>query len=181
MIHASPSKILRRRRPVIPRPHSRPIMSRSTECIGVPIDSAIRIPPLTHHDIPILSVPLLHSFQIRPLLRAPCGGQQVDEERKHIKRKDESYDPFENGCHILGVADESADREDDGEDDLDDDEGEFEPEGEAEDAVLAKVDPKPLVLCADEDGADDVAGDEEEEEAVVEAGMAEGVEDGEED
>ena len=38
-----------------------------------------------------------------------------------------------------------------------------------------------MVLGADEDGGDDVAGYEEEEKAVVEFGVVESVEDGEED
>ncbi len=38
-----------------------------------------------------------------------------------------------------------------------------------------------LVLGADENGGEDVAGDEEEEETVVEVGVVEGIEDGEED
>ena len=43
------------------------------------------------------------------------------------------------------------------------------------------MDPEPLVLSAGEDGGEHVAGHEEEEEEVVQAGVAVGVEDGEAD
>ena len=47
--------------------------------------------------------------------------------------------------------------------------------------MFAEMDAEALEFGADEDGGDDVAGYEEEEEAVVEAWGVEGVEDGEED
>ena len=100
------------------------------------------------------------------LLGAPRRGQQIDKEGQDVKGEDEGDDPFEYGSHILPAV-EGGDDEDDGEDYLDDDEDEFEPEGEAQDAVLAEMHAEALVLGADEDGADDVAGHEEEEEAVV--------------
>lgn len=43
------------------------------------------------------------------------------------------------------------------------------------------MDAEALVLCADEDGADDVADDEDDEAVVVDARVAVGVEDGQED
>ena len=114
------------------------------------------------------------------LLRAPGRRQQIHKERQHVKRKDERDDPLEHGRDVLPAGEGGAD-EDGGEDDFDEDEDELEPEGEAQDAVLAEVHAQALVLGADEDGADDVAGHEEEEEAVVQAGVVERVEDGEED
>lgn len=121
----------------------------------------------------------MHKLGIRVLLGAPGGGQQIDEESEDVEGEDEGDDPFENGGHVLFSV-KGGDCEDDCKDDLDDDEHELEPEGEAQDAVLAEVHAQALVLGADEDGADDVAGDEEEEEAVVEMRILEGVEDGEE-
>lgn len=100
------------------------------------------------------------------LLGAPRRGQQIDKEGQDVKGEDEGDDPFEYGSHILPAV-EGGDDEDDGEDYLDDDEDEFKPEGEAQDAVLAEMHAEALVLGADKDGADDVAGHEEEEEAVV--------------
>lgn len=47
--------------------------------------------------------------------------------------------------------------------------------------MLAEVTAKALVFGADENGGDDVAGDEEEKEAIMESGMADGVEDGQKD
>lgn len=44
--------------------------------------------------------------------------------------------------------------------------------------MLAEVDAESLVLCADEDGGNKVAGYEEEQKAVMEPGVADGVEDG---
>lgn len=114
------------------------------------------------------------------LLRAPRGGQQIHEESEDVKSEDERDDPLEDGGDVL-LAVERGDGEDDGEGDLDDDEEEFEPEGGAQDAVLAEVHAEALVLGADEDGADDVAGDEEEKEAVVQVRVVQGVEDGEKD
>ena len=100
------------------------------------------------------------------LLGAPGRRQQIHKEGKDIEREDEGDDPFENGRDVWLTV-EGGGSEDDGEDDLHYDEEEFEPEGEAQDAVLAEMHAETLVLGADEDGADDVAGHEEEEEAVV--------------
>jgi hypothetical protein len=52
----------------------------------------------------------------------------------------------------------AEDAERDREAELDEDEGEFDPEGDAQDAVLAVVDAETLVLPADEDCGDGVAG-----------------------
>lgn len=127
-----------------------------------------------------LRVAEMHLLKICPLLLGPDGGQQVDEEGQDVEGEDESDDPLEDGGDVF-LAFEGGDAEDDGEGDFDEDEGQFHPEAGAEDAVLPEVDAEALVFGADEDGADDVAGDEEEEEAVVEFGVAERVEDGEED
>ena len=114
------------------------------------------------------------------LLRAPRRRQQIHKERQHVKRKDERDDPLEDRSDVLAAGEGGAD-EDRGEGNLDENEDELEPEGEAQDAVLAEVHAEALVFGADEDSADDVAGHEEEEEAVVQAGVVERVEDGEED
>ena len=47
--------------------------------------------------------------------------------------------------------------------------------------MLPIMNPQALVLGADEDGANDISRDEEQEEAVVQIGMAQGVEDGQQD
>ena len=119
-------------------------------------------------------------LRVRMLLRAPRRRQQIDKERQYVKGKDERDDPLEHRRDVLATREGGAD-EDGGKGNLDEDESELEPEGEAQDAVLAEMHAEALVLGADEDGADDVAGHEEEEEAVVQAGVVERVEDGEQD
>ena len=119
-------------------------------------------------------------LRVRMLLRAPRRRQQIHKERQHVKRNDERDDPLEDRSDVLAAGEGGAD-EDRGEGNLDENEDELEPEGEAQDAVLAEVHAEALVFGADEDGADDVAGHEEEEEAVVQSGVVERVEDGEED
>ena len=114
------------------------------------------------------------------LLRAPRCGQQIHKECQDIKGEDERDDPFEDGRYILPVIKRGAD-EDGSKGNFDEDKGEFKPEGEAQDAVLTEVYAQALVLGADEDGADDVTGHKEEEETIVQMGMVEGIEDGEED
>ena len=141
---------------------------------------SIGIRSILHHRPPILRPLEMPELRVRVFLRAPRRRQQIDKERQHVKRKDERDDPFENRRDVLPAGEGGADK-DGGEGNLDEDEGELEPEGEAQDAVLAEVHAEALVLGADEDGADDVAGHEEEEEAVVQAGVVERVEDGEED
>lgn len=47
--------------------------------------------------------------------------------------------------------------------------------------MLPIMDSQALVLGADEDGANDISGNEEQEEAVVQMGVAQGVEDGQQD
>ena len=59
--------------------------------------------------------------------------------------------------------------EDDGACQLEENEGQFGPEGEAQDAVLAVVDAQALVLGAQEDCGEDVAADEKEEAAIMNA------------
>lgn len=166
----------------MPRPNT--IVPYRSSSVRVPIGALGRHPISTlrifHHRAPVPRFFEMHKLSVRVLLRAPSGGQQIHKESKDVKRKNERDDPFENGGHVL-FAVKGSDCEDDCKDDLHDDEHEFEPEGEAQDAVLAEVHAQALVLGADEDGADDVARDEEEEEAVVEVRVVEGVEDGEED
>ena len=154
-----------------------PLLEICSRCIS---SITVRVPRSVHHHLPILRLPLPHILHIRMFLRAPRRRQQIHKKRQHIKRKNKRNDPFKHGRDILLVI-ESRTHEDDGEADFDEDEDQFGPEAEAEDAVLAEVHPQALVFGADEDGADDVAGDEEEEEAVMETGVVQGVEDGEED
>ena len=114
------------------------------------------------------------------LLRTPRSRQEIDKEGQHIEGEDESDDPFEDRCNVLPAI-ERASCEDDGEYDLDDDEDQLHPEGQPEDGVFAEMNPQALVLGADEDGADDIAGDEQEEETVVQVRVVKGIEDREED
>lgn len=120
----------------------------------------------------------MDQLHIRMLLSTPCRRQQVHEKRQHIKRENKRYDPFENRRNILLATNSST--EHNREQDLSNDENELCPERQAQDAVLAEMDAEALVFGADEDGGDDVAGHEEEEEAVVHFGVVDGVEDGEE-
>ena len=57
-----------------------------------------------------------------------------------------------------------------GEKSFEDDEEQLHPEGDSEDAVVSEVDPQSLILSTDEYSADHVAGNEEEEHAVMELG-----------
>lgn len=115
-----------------------------------------------------------------PAVLCVYGRPQVDVEGEDVKREDEGDDPLEHGARVV-VLGEGAGDEADGEEDLDDDEEELDPEGDAEDAVLAVPCSEALVLPADKDCGKDVADDEEEEEDVVQLGVAEGVEDGQQD
>lgn len=164
------SKILGSRWSILPRPD--PIVPCGSNCVRVPIDTIRRrrrpigVSSGLRHRAPILRFLQTHELGVGVLLRAPSGRQQIDEEGEDVKGEDEGDDPLEDGRDVL-FAVKGGGGEDDGEDDLDDDEGQLQPEGEAQDAVLAEVHAEALVLGADEDGADDVAGDEEEEEAVM--------------
>ena len=60
-------------------------------------------------------------------------------------------------------------------------EDQFDPKREPQDAMLSIMNSQALVLGADEDGANDISGNEEQEEAVVQIGMVQGVEDGQQD
>ena len=122
----------------------------------------------------------MHKLRIRVLLGTPSCRQQIDKEGEDVKSEHERDDPFENGRNVL-FAVERGGYEDDCKDELDNDEHEFEPKGEAQDPMLAEVHAKPLVLGADENGADDISSDEEEEETVVEMRVMKCVEDGEKD
>lgn len=94
------------------------------------------------------------------LLGAPSGRQQINKESKDVESKDERDDPFENGCYVLSTI-KRDDCKDDCQDIL------HNHEGEAQDTMLAEMHAKTLILSANKAGADDVAGHEEEEEAVV--------------
>lgn len=105
---------------------------------------------------------------------------EVDKEAQHVEEIHKRDSPLQNRRRIV-VLSATHDAEPDSERDLDDDEGELDPEAEPQHAVLAEVDPEPLVLPADEDGAEHVANDEDGQEDVVESVVAESVEDGEQD
>ena len=109
------------------------------------------------------------------LLRTPRRRQQIHKKRKNVKSENQRYDPLQHGRHVL-LGPEQRRCKRDGEANFYEDESEFGPEAEAQDAMLAEVDAQPLVFGADEDGADDVASHEEEEEAVVQAGVVDCVE-----
>ena len=102
---------------------------------------------------------LRHTRAVAVAMLALRGGQEIDEEGEHPEGEDEGNDPLKDGC-LLRVPVECQHAEADGQDDFDDDEGQLDPETDAQDASIAEVDPEPLVFRADEDGADDVAGDE---------------------
>lgn len=108
------------------------------------------------------------------------GRVQVDEEGEDIEAEDQRDDPLQHGGRVVAAV-PGQDDERDRQHDRHRDEGELDPEGHAQDAVLAVADAQALVLPADEDGGQQVADDEEAEEDVVQARVAVGVEDGEED
>lgn len=89
---------------------------------------------------------------------APTGGQQIDEESEHVEGEDQSDDPFEDGRDVLVTVCEGGADEDDRQTELDEDEEELHPKGDAQDAMLAEVDTQALILGADENGGDDIAG-----------------------
>lgn len=166
----------------MPRPST--IMPCRSNRICIPIDAIRRRPVgvsrILHHRTPILCFFATQKLSVRVLLGAPGRRQQIHKESKDVEGKDERDDPFENGRDVLFTV-ERGGREDDCKNDLHDNEYEFEPEGETQDPMLAEMHAEALVLGADEDGADDVASDEQEEEAVVQMRVMESVEDGEED
>ena len=122
----------------------------------------------------------MHELGVAVFLAAPRSRQQIYKEGKDVESEDKGDDPLENGRDVLLVV-KRGDRVDDGENDLHYDEDKFEPEREAEDAMLAEVHAEALVLGANEDGADDITGHEQQEKAIVKTRMVEGIEDGEED
>ena len=155
------SKVLRSTGSVLPRPNI--VMSCRSNRVCIPID-AIRRRSIggsgrIHHRTPILRSFEMHKLRVRVLLGTPSCRQQIDKEGEDVKGEHERDDPLENGRNVL-FAVERGGYEDDCKDELDNDEHEFEPKGEAQDPMLAEVDAKPLVLGADENGADDISGDE---------------------
>lgn len=122
----------------------------------------------------------LESPPLRRVVRATDAGQQVEQEGEDVEGEDEGDDPLEHGGDVP-VAGPARAREADGQDDLDDDEGQLDPEADAEDAVGAVVDAEALVLGAQEHGGQDVAGDEQQQEPVVQVGVVVRVEDRQED
>lgn len=141
----------------------------------------IRISSITHCRVPILnSFHMLHHLLIRMCLFTPCCRQQINKEGEYIESEDERNNPLKHGSDILLLS-ESSCSEDDGETDFHKNENQLHPEAETQNAMLAEVDAETLIFGTYEDSADDVAGDEEEEEAVMKMGVVEGIEDGEED
>ena len=109
-----------------------------------------------------------------------CDGPEVDHEAEDVKGEDQADDPFEDGALVLVVFEEKR-AEDSGKYSLDDDEDELDPEAETKFAMLAVLDPEPLVFPACEDGAEHVAEHEEEEEESVQFRVPKSVEEGKED
>ena len=107
-------------------------------------------------------------------------GPEVDNEAEDVKGENQTDDPFEDGALVLVVFEEKR-AEDNGKYSLDDDEDELDPEAEAKFAMLAVLDPEPLIFPACEDGAEHVAEHEEEEEESVKFRVTKSVEEGEED
>lgn len=133
---------------------------------------------------PARPVAVLHGHLIlRPVRRItlrPHTGQQIQHKAKHIAGKDKRDDPLENRSGIITVP-KRKDAKRDRECNFHQDENQLRPKRHAQKAVLPIVDPQSLVLGADQDRAEDVAGDEEEQEAIVHVGVAVRIEDGEED
>lgn len=86
-----------------------------------------------------------------------CCRQEVDDKTPDVEDVDQAYYPLEISRDVI-VFLVFRDAEGYSQAEFYKDEEEFDPEGNAEDAVLAEVDAKTLVLGADEDGGDDVAG-----------------------
>lgn len=84
------------------------------------------------------------------------GGHEVDGIAPHVEGEDERDDPLAHGGGVV-VVPLAQHAERDGQAQLDEDEEQLHPEGDAQDAVLAVVDPEPLVLPAHEDGRQNVA------------------------
>lgn len=145
-------------------------MSCYSNSVCIPIDAirrrSIGVSGMIHHRTSILCFFEMHKLSVRVLLGAPSRRQQIHKEGEDVESEDESDDPFENGPGVLLVV-EHGSCEDDRKDHLHDDEDEFEPKGEAQNPMLAEMHAEALILGADEDGADNIAGDEEEEEAIV--------------
>lgn len=138
-------------------------MSCRSKGVCIPID-AIRCHSIggsgrIHHRTAILRSFRMHELRVRVLLGTASCRQQIDKEGEDVKSEHERDDPLENGRNVL-FAVERGGYEDDRKDELDNDEHEFEPKGEAQDPMLAEVHAKSLVLGANENGADNISGDE---------------------
>ena len=154
------SKVLRSTGSVLPRPNI--VISYRSNGVCIAIDAirgSIGEPGGIHHRTPILRSFEVHKLRVRVLLGTPSCRQQIDKEGEDVKSEHERHDPLENGGNVL-FAVEGGGYEDDCKDELDNDEHEFKPKGEAQDPMLAEVHAKALILGADENGADDISGDE---------------------
>ena len=107
-------------------------------------------------------------------------GQKIQEEAQDIEGERERHNPLEDGGDVVQTA-EIGDSKHYRERDFDQDKGQFRPEGDAQDAVVAIVDPQALILGAEEDCTDDVASNEEKQEAVVQVRMVVRVKDAQQD
>jgi len=100
---------------------------------------------------------------------------QIQHERQNVKGEDQGDDPLDDSGNVLVVVPRCG-AEDDGKGDFDDDESQFDPEGETKDAMLAVVNAQTLILGAKKDCTEDIAAQEEEEAAVMDAVVMVGVE-----
>lgn len=137
---------------------------------AIAVGMSIRVSRIAHHRAPILRLLHTHHLHIRILLGTPRRGQQVDKKGKSVECEHERDDPLKYTSHVLLLVNGRGSK-DNGEADVDNNESQFGPEADTEDAVLAEMDAEALVLDTYEYGADDVAGDKEEEEAVMKAGV----------
>jgi len=114
---------------------------------------------------------LLERPALRHMVRGSHAGQEIQQERQDVEGKDQCDDPFKHGGDIL-VTREGRAREGNGQGNLDEDEREFDPEADAQDPVGSVVDAQTLVLGAQEDCGQDVAGNKQEEKAVMHVRVA---------
>jgi len=88
---------------------------------------------------------------------AANGWDEVHNETEYVKNKTKTHSPLEDSSRVVLVP-VVLYAEPNDETQLDEDEGELGPEADTEDAVLSELHPEALVLCADEDGGNDIAG-----------------------
>ena len=107
-----------------------------------------------------------HAFGVSAKAGAAAGANswvKVYDERPDVEDEDEGNGPL-HGCGHVEILASGCDTKDNGQRNLDDNEGQLNPERRGQDAVLAVLDTKALVLPADENGREHVAANEEAEE-----------------